>query len=58
MSILFTSNIITFNISYPFMFFQKKLKEFEGIPTANEFEVLMKYDDMDADGMCIYYVTI
>ena len=30
--------------------FQKKLEKFEGIPTANEFEELMKFDDMDADG--------
>ena len=33
--------------------FQKKLEKFDGIPTANEFEELMKFDDMDADGRFI-----
>ena len=36
-----------------FHIFQKKLEKFEGIPTANEFEELMKFDDMDADGRFI-----
>lgn len=46
-------NIICIRYFIFIYIFQKKLEKFDGIPTANEFEELIKFDDMDADGRFI-----
>ena len=46
-------NIICIRYHIFIYIFQKNLKKFDGIPTANEFEELIKFDDMDADGRFI-----
>ena len=43
------------------IYYQRKLEKFDGIPTANEYESLMKLDDMDAEGklfVIIVYISM